>query len=125
MISLDEVLYIHRRLIDEFGGSDGVRDEGVLLSAIARPFSGFGDTEFYPTPIEKGAAIAESIVKNHPFVDGNKRTGYALMEFILRENDFFLTADSNERYDFVIQIATGEIEFEAIVEWIGKHTARR
>lgn len=125
MISLDEVLYIHRRLIDEFGGSDGVRDEGVLLSAIARPFSGFGDTKFYPTPIEKGAAIAESIVKNHPFVDGNKRTGYALMEFILRENDFFLTADSNERYDFVIQIATGEIEFEAIVEWIGKHTARR
>lgn len=125
MISLDEVLYIHRRLIDEFGGSDGVRDEGVLLSAIARPFSGFGDTEFYPTPIEKGAAIAESIVKNHPFVDGNKRTGYALMEFILRENDFFLTADSNERYDFVIQIATGEIEFEAIVEWVGKHTARR
>ncbi len=125
MITLEEVLYIHRQLIDDFGGSDGVRDESVLLSAIARPFSGFGDTEFYSTPVEKGAAIAESIVKNHPFLDGNKRTGYALMEFILRENGLFLTADSNERYDFVIQIATGAIEFEAIVEWIGKHTTRR
>lgn len=114
MITLEEVLYIHRRLIADFGGSDGVRDEGVLLSAIARPFSGFGDTEFYPTPVEKGAAVAESIVRNHPFVDGNKRTGYALMELILRENGLFVTASPDERYDFVIQIATGEIEFEAI-----------
>jgi len=125
MITLEEVMYIHRRLIDDFGGSDGVRDESVLLSAIVRPFSGFGDTEFYPTPVEKGAAVAESIVRNHPFVDGNKRTGYALMELILRENGLFVTASPDERYDFVIQIATGEIEFEAIAQWIEKHTTRR
>ncbi len=65
MISTDEVLLIHRRLIEDFGGSDGVRDEGIMLSAIARPYSGFGDTEFYQTPVEKAAAIIESIVKNH------------------------------------------------------------
>jgi death-on-curing protein len=73
MISVDEVLLIHRRLIEVFGGSDGVRDEGIMLSAIARPYSGFGDTEFYETPVEKADAIVESIVTNHPFIDGNKR----------------------------------------------------
>ncbi|WP_138993314.1 type II toxin-antitoxin system death-on-curing family toxin [Larkinella sp. C7] len=95
MISTDEVLLIHRRLIEDFGGSDGVRDEGIMLSAIARPYSGFGDTEFYKTPLEKAAAIIESIVKNHPFIDGNKRTGYVLMEIILRINNLFINASQS------------------------------
>ncbi|GAB3937198.1 type II toxin-antitoxin system death-on-curing family toxin [Larkinella terrae] len=122
MITVDEVLFIHRRLIEVFGGSDGVRDESIMLSAIARPYSGFGDTEFYPTPIEKAAAIIESIVKNHPFVDGNKRTGYVLMEIMLRTNNLFISASQEERYSFVIQIATGELNYDGIVSWIKKNT---
>ncbi|GAB3342097.1 type II toxin-antitoxin system death-on-curing family toxin [Larkinella ripae] len=123
MITVDEVLLIHRRLIEEFGGSDGVRDEGSMLSAIGRPYSGFGDTEFYQNPEEKAAAIIESIVTNHPFVDGNKRTGYVLMEIILRTNNVFINASLQERYDFVIQIATGDLKYNGIVDWIKKHTA--
>ncbi|RRB02618.1 type II toxin-antitoxin system death-on-curing family toxin [Larkinella rosea] len=125
MISADEVLLIHRRLIEVFGGSDGVRDESIMLSAIARPYSGFGDTEFYPTPVEKAAAIIESIVKNHPFVDGNKRTGYVLMEIILRTNNLFISASQQERYSFVIQIATGELDYDGIVSWIKNNTESR
>ncbi|WP_421826438.1 type II toxin-antitoxin system death-on-curing family toxin [Larkinella sp.] len=125
MISTDEVLLIHRRLIEDFGGSDGVRDEGIMLSAIARPYSGFGDTEFYQTPVEKAAAIIESIVKNHPFIDGNKRTGYVLMEIILRSNNLFINASQQERYNFVIQIAEGNLEYNGILSWIKNHTESR
>lgn len=75
MIDYEEVLAIHQILVDDFGGSQGVRDENALKSAIARPFSGFGETEFYPSPEEKAGAVLESVLKNHPFLDGNKRTG--------------------------------------------------
>jgi death-on-curing protein len=68
MIDYQEVLEIHQVLIREFGGSQGVRDENGLKSALERPFSGFGETEFYPNPEEKAGAILESIVKNHPFI---------------------------------------------------------
>ncbi len=78
-----EVLGIHQILIQKFGGSQGVRDENALKSALERPFSGFGEIEFYSSPEEKASAILESIVKNHFFVDGNKRTGYVLMSLIL------------------------------------------
>jgi len=125
MISADEILFIHRRLIEVFGGSNGVRDEGIMLSAIARPYSGFGDTQFYPTPEEKAAAIVESIVKNHPFIDGNKRTGYVLMEIILRTSNLFIQASQQERYEFVIQIATGSLKYNEIVDWIRRHAMSR
>lgn len=118
MIDLQEVLEIHQVLIQEFGGSQGVRDEGLLKSAIERPFSGFGETEFYPTPEGKAGAILESIVKNHPFIDGNKRTGYVLMRLILMQFGNDIIATQNEKYDFVIEVASGQIEFQEIVAWI-------
>ena len=76
MISLEEVLKIHNILIEKFGGSPGIRNRELLESSIGRPFSTFDSIDLYPTPIDKGAAIIESIVKNHPFIDGNKRTGF-------------------------------------------------
>ena len=78
MISLEEVLKIHNILIEKFGGSPGIRNRELLESSIGRPFSTFDSIDLYPTPIDKGAAIIESIVKNHPFIDGNKRTGYRI-----------------------------------------------
>lgn len=83
MIDYQEVLEIHHVLIRKFGGSQGVRDENGLKSALERPFSGYGETEFYPNPEEKAGAILESIVNNHPFIDGNKRTGYVLVRLVL------------------------------------------
>ncbi|WP_424961484.1 type II toxin-antitoxin system death-on-curing family toxin [Ekhidna sp.] len=76
MISEREVFEIHSILIERFGGSNGVRDSELLNAAINRPFQTFDGNELYPEPIDKAAAILESIVKNHPFVYGNKRTGY-------------------------------------------------
>lgn len=121
MITLAKALEIHQLAIEEFGGSDGLRDEGTLLSALERPNSGFGDVEFYPSAAEKAAALLESIVKNHPFVDGNKRTGYTLARLTLLKSDFDLVATTDERYDFVVKIASGEMEYEAILAWIQEH----
>ena len=118
MISIDEVLQIHEILIERFGGSNGVRDNNLLQSAIARPFKTFEQNDLYPTPIDKAAAIIESIVKNHPFVDGNKRTGYTLMRLILLNNNMDIAASEDDKYEFVIKIASSELTFEQIRDWI-------
>ena len=122
MIKIEEVLIIHEILIKEFGGSHGIRDRTVLDSAINRPFQSFNQRELYPTPKEKAAAILESIVKNHPFIDGNKRTGYVLMRLILLESGMDLKATEEEKYKFVIEVANGDIDFEQIKEWIKNKT---
>lgn len=118
MITLQDVLIIHEKLIEEFGGSTGVRDINLLESALARPFSGFGDVEFYPTPAQKAAALIESVVVNHPFLDGNKRTGYVLMRLMLMLYGKDINATQTEKYDFVIKIASGIISLTAIIDWI-------
>jgi death-on-curing protein len=118
MITYQETLEIHQALLDAFGGASGVREEGLLKSAIERPFAGFGESELYETPVEKAAAIVESIVKNHPFVDGNKRTGYVLMRLLLMQSGKDLQATQDEKYDFIISIASGQLAFPEIVAWI-------
>lgn len=122
MIDYQEVLEIHQVLIREFSGSQGVRDENGLKSALERPFSGFGETEFYPSPEEKAGAILESIVKNHPFIDGNKRTGYVLMRLVLMNFGKDIQATQDEKYDFVIAVASGQLDFQEIANWIKQRT---
>jgi death-on-curing protein len=118
MITLQDVLEIHTLQIQEHGGLLGLRDEGALLAALERPFGGFGDYEFYPTPQGKAAAVLESLIINHPFMDGNKRTGYFIMRLVLLEAGVDLTADQEERYRFVISVASGMTSYEEIVNWI-------
>ncbi len=118
MISLDEVLKIHGLLIEKFGGSSGVRDKELLDSSIHRPFNTFDTNDLYPTTVDKAAAIFESVVKNHPFIDGNKRTGYTLMRLILLSDGFDISADEDEKYDFVITVAEGKATFDEIKSWI-------
>jgi death-on-curing protein len=124
MIDIQEVLVIHDTLIVQFGGSNGIRDYNLLVSAINRPFTSTGDTEFYPTIHEKAAALIESIVKNHPFVDGNKRTGYVMMRLFLLNNGFDIQASQDEKYTFVIRIASGSLTIEHITSWILEHIKR-
>ena len=118
MISVNQALEIHQILIDKFGGSNSLRDLGGLESALARPFQTFGSEDLYPDFFTKAAAIGESIIINHPFIDGNKRTGYFLMEAILRLGNIEISAPDDELYKFVISISTGEKSFDEIVEWL-------
>lgn len=118
MISIKEVEIIHTILIEKFGGSKGIRDIGLLESALARPFASFDGEDLYASPIEKASAILESIAINHPFVDGNKRTAYTLMRLMLLENELDIAADQEEKYNLVIFVSTGEYRFEEIKSWI-------
>ncbi len=125
MISEKEALEIHAILLERFGGSSGVRDRALLDSALNRPFQTFDGNELYPSPIEKAAAMLECIVKNHPFIDGNKRTGYVLARLCLIKERVDILADQNQKYAFVIDISTGKIDFEQIKEWLSQHTTQR
>ena len=122
MISLEEVMQLHNKSIQDYGGSYGTRDINLLESAIARPYQSFGDVEFYPTPFEKAAAIIESIVKNHPFIDGNKRTGFLAGYTLLYRSRMRINASQEVAYNFVIDVASSNIAFEDIVLWLQHHT---
>ena len=118
MISLQEALNIHQLAIEKFGGSEGARDINLLESAIHRPNATFDQQELYPTAVEKSAAIIESIIKNHPFSDGNKRTGYILMRLYLLKSGLDIAANQEDKYAFVIKIAESKSNFEEIKSWI-------
>jgi len=122
MIDPEDVEKIHDIIIEGSGGSKGIRDRAILESAIYRPFQTFDGNELYPDPKDKAAAIFESIISNHPFIDGNKRTAYVLMRLILLEHNLTVRATENEKYDFVIKAASGKFTFEEIKAWIYLNT---
>lgn len=124
MISVKEALQIHAIVIVEHGGSTGVREMNLLESALNRPYQTFDGSELYPTAVEKAAAIIESVVKNHPFSDGNKRTGYVLCRLLLMENALDIKASPEDKYEFVIRISTGEIDYDEIKRWLEVNTNR-
>jgi death on curing protein len=117
MILIDDILKLHEASIDDFGGTKGIRDMGLLESA-ARPFQTFGGEELYKSPFEMAAALGESLIINHPFVDGNKRTGLLGIISLLLEYNVELKASEEETYNFTLKISTGEIKFEEIVAWL-------
>lgn len=122
MISVNDILTIHKKLVDNFGGLHGVRDMPALESAIARPFQKYDNQLLYASVLEQGAALIESLLTNHPFADGNKRTGYVSLRLFLMQHGLDFNASMDERYDFVIQIASGSIKSEEILGWLEKHT---
>jgi death-on-curing protein len=119
----EQVLFIHARLIAETGGEHGIRDLGLLQSAVSRPQAVFEGTELYPDVHHKAAALLESLINNHPFVDGNKRTGITAAAMFLRINDYSLTASNQEVESFVLSIALGEQTVDSIVEWLKSYSA--
>jgi|SRR6185312_695868 death-on-curing protein len=122
MILLEDILNLHQFSIEKYGGSHGIRDSGLLESAIARPFQSFDGEDLYPSVFAKAAALAESLIINHPFIDGNKRTGTVAMIAFLEENGFHLSTTDTALYNLVISISTGETKFEEIVEWLKANT---
>jgi death on curing protein len=125
MISVTEVEQLHRLLIDNFGGSQGIRDRESLESALSRPFQTFDSHDLYPSTIEKAASLIESILINHPFIDGNKRIGYTLLRLYLLDNDVDITASQDNKYEFVINIASGTLKYDGIVSWLTSNTTKK
>lgn len=118
MITLKETLRLHTRSIQDYGGSEGIRDNDGLEAALGRPFATYGGENLYKSVHEQAAAIAESIIINHPFVDGNKRTGFLLMNILLLRAGIIINATKEEAYAFTIRLATGETRFEEAVAWL-------
>ena len=124
MITLVDVFQLHKNSIKDFGGSPGIRDVDSLKSAVSRPFQSFEDVELYPSVFEKTAAIFESLIKNHPFVDGNKRTGFLAAYALLYRNKFELVAAKDKAYDFVIQVSSTSPSFDVVAIWFRKNSLR-
>ena len=113
-LSLDEVLELHADQISSFGGTPGVRDEGLLESALAQPQATFGGQFLHPTISEQAAAYLYHIAMNHPFIDGNKRTAFAVMDTFLRLNGCALNLTDDRAYDLVMRVARGTMTKEEL-----------
>ena len=120
-----QVLYLHQEIMERSGGSAGVRDQGLLESAVYRPQASFGGEDLYPDLFSKAAALGHSIIKNHPFVDGNKRTGFEAMRLLLRLNGYDIQASLNAKFGFVLAIAEGKLKEQAIADWLKHHSRKR
>lgn len=122
-LTLAEVLALHRQLIEESGGSAGLRDLGLLESALAQPWQSFAGEDLYPGFWEKVACLGFSLIQNHPFVDGNKRIGHAAMEVVMVLNGFELVVDVNEAERLVLSVAKGTVDRSALSQWLLEHQA--
>ena len=113
-VSTNMVLSIHARQIERFGGTSGVRDEGLLESALAQPQATFGGQLLHPTISEQAAAYLYHLAMNHPFMDGNKRTAFAVADTFLRLNGCTLNLTDDRAYDLVMQVARGTMTKEEL-----------
>ena len=120
-LTLSEALELHCRIIGQSGGALGVLNLGALESALAQPRMTFGGGELYPSIVDKAAALGYSLIQNHPFLDGNKRTGHAAMEVFLFLNGFEIQSSVDEQERIVLQVASGEMDREAFRLWLRDH----
>jgi death-on-curing protein len=123
-LTAEQVLFLHDRLVEETGGEHGVRVLGGLESALARPRAAFGGTEFYPDLMTKAAVVMDGIIRNHPFIDGNKRAGIATAALFLEINGYRLTATNAELEEFTLRVTTTKPAVEEIAEWFRANTTR-
>ena len=121
--SKEKVLLLHQIMAEATGGSVGVRDEGLLDSALESAFAGFGDREFYPTKEEKGARLGYTLISNHAFVDGNKRIGVYIMLSFLEMNGIRLQCTDDELVDIGLSVASGTMKYEELLQWVLDHKA--
>ena len=123
-LSVEQVLFLHDRLIEETGGEHGVRDLGGLESAFARPQSAFGDTEFYPDIFTKAAVLMDGLTRNYAFIDGNKRISISIAVLFLQSNGYRPTATNPELEQFAIYVTTMKPSVDTIADWFRAKTVR-
>ncbi len=120
-LSHDQIILLHRILINRYGGTHGIRDEALLDSALNAPFQSFGDVDLYPSIIEKAARLGFGLVMNHPFQDGNKRIAALAMLTFLNLNHFNIKAKSSELSDMFLSLAAGTANDADLFKWINNH----
>ena len=120
-LTMAEILAMHEDQVARYGGLEGVRDQGLLESALYRPQTGY-----YADLIEEAAALWESLAQNHPFIDGNKRTSFAATYTFLAINGMHLTADAEETFTFVSGLyERGEVDFDHLLPWLRRNVSQR
>ena len=124
-LSAQQVLFIHSRVVAETGGPLGLRDLGALQSAVNRPKMTLGGEDLYPDLFTKTAAMMESIIGNHPFVDGNKRVGVVAAGQMPYENGYRLVTTNEDFESFAMSVARGELDLPEIAAWLEANTQRR
>jgi death-on-curing protein len=124
-LSVEQILEIHEVLIKRYGGSHGIRDGGLLESAVFRSQTVIFGEEAYPTLFEKCAVLGYSIIQNHPFLDGNKRAGFAAIHLMLLINAYDLTSTSEEEISMTKDVASGKIHEVEIAKWLKLNTKKK
>lgn len=117
-----QVIYLHNEIVAASGGSVGLRDPGLLESAVYRPQATFGGQDLYLDLYVKAAALGHSLISNHPFIDANKRTGYEAMRLMLRKNGVDIHASVNDKFDFVLAISQKKINEQGMADWLKAHS---
>lgn len=121
VLSKQQILLLHSQLISETGGSDGLRDVGLLESAINSPFQQFGNEDLYPTIQQKASRLCFGLVNNHPFIDGNKKIGAHVMLVFLALNGIELEYTQDDLSSTILKLASNEISYQQLTKWIINH----
>ena len=119
--SKEKILLLHQIMAQATGGSVGVRDEGLLESALEAAFSGFGGVELYPTKEEKGARLGYNLISNHAFVDGNKRIGMYVMLTFLEVNGIHMDCSNEDVIHAGLSVAEGSMDYDGLLAWVREH----
>lgn len=122
--TVENVVFLHTVAVETFDGSSGIRDIESLRAAVARPWGSSFGRDHFPTPFDKAAALAESLIRRHPFVDGNKRTAMYAAAYLLEKLGYELDAEEKDLEDFAVAVAESEFGTEDIALWFEEHTRR-
>ncbi len=121
ILSKRQILLLHSALIAQTGGSDGIRDEGLLDSAVNAPFQTFAEQDLYPTTLEKAARLGFGLISNHPFLDGNKRIGTHAMLVFLDINNVALSYEDDDLIAVILSVASGVTDYSGLLHWLQLH----
>lgn len=124
LISKRQVILLHSKLVAESGGSEEIREEGLLESALAAPYQEFAGVSNYPSIEEKAVRLGYGIIKNHPFLDGNKRTGTHIMLLLLYINGKYIAYEQQELIDVIMNVAAGNVGYSELLLWIKEHEVK-
>ena len=117
-LSKEQIILLHEQLIERYGGSHGIRDEGLLDSALNAPFQSFGGVDFFPTVVDKAVRLCAGLVQNHPFHDGNKRIGAMALLVMLDSNQIHLQTNSTELASVILDLASDRIDGDFLLSWV-------